>query len=246
MDLWDVLKMVVRRWYVTVPIAVLGVSVALAGVNVGAEYTVDGSMLLVTAPVENDGSTLGLPGEGVAAYEPAAVAAVVMNSDARRTQLAGAGLLPSYEFRTVDEQWVLVSVSGDSADQTAETAQTVTRLYSEELMQQQLRFDPSPAAITSAQTIEVGDVQAGSSARRRTQGILLFVTAMAVLVSAYLAEALANRRHGGPAARAVGDEANAEFIGPAALDAQVSSAPTPPLSNRELGSADDEMVRAAQ
>lgn len=188
MDLRTIVLILLRRWYVAVPIAVLALWFA-SGSGGSPSYTVESSFLLVTQPVDAE-DEIGNPIlETPSAVNSAAnVAVVIMHSETRRIEIAEAGYAPGYGFSVArNDPFVNLAVAHGDPELATETATVLSNLFVEEMAVQQLRFDADAGALVRAELLEISAPIADYSGVRTTQAtyaaagmLLAFLAAFAV------------------------------------------------------------------
>jgi len=192
MDLKTVFLVILRRWYVVVPLSVAAVIFA---VNSGGNptYNVDSSFLLVSpVDVNADEGTNPLIGSRSGLNSVANVAAVVMHSAPRREAVADAGLSDDYLFTVVNlEPFVTFRVVSDNPDIARESATVLAGLYVDELAEQQLRFGASARALVRTELLEISAPEADYSAVRTSQAIYAGAGLLAAFMAAFAIEGYA-------------------------------------------------------
>lgn len=200
MDFWELLKVLVRRWAIVVPILVLSVIAALSlGGRVQPTYEATGSVLLVAptfSPLasENVYIVTGLP-------TTAEAMTLAVNSSRVREEMAAAGNSPSYvvvaQRRT---PIVTIDAEGDTAKQAVNTVNGMVKILARELeRRQESSGAPKLARISVANlTPEVASSPVYDGARRLKVVILGAGTALAVLLALALEALAVLRRRGVP------------------------------------------------
>lgn len=169
MDLWDVGRIVIKRWYVSVPVlvAALAMAVFMSG-RIDPEYSTEASILLVAlgegdvevAPVVPDDPDSTLPALGSAnpylnfpssLPTVAQATALAVSSDATRAEVAAAGFEPGYEVIVEARSPVLfVQVSSNDSDLAVATMDHVVGLIERDLEARQDAADvPEDERITA-------------------------------------------------------------------------------------------------
>lgn len=143
MDLWDIVKMLFRRWYVTVPLlALTAVAVFYSGQRVDPTYTASaGGVFLApvaTTPVEERTPNPWL--QAGISTTAAAVQGSVVNPTAKQT-FAAAGLSTDFSVQ-MDSRSVLFSVfaSAPTADDAKATLNQVVEAMRNDLRGKQQQY----------------------------------------------------------------------------------------------------------
>jgi hypothetical protein len=189
MDLKTIVLVVLRRWYVVVPLAMA--SLIFAAVSGGEPtYTVDSSFLLVSpvSATADDGTNPLLQSRS-GLNSVANVAAVVMHSTPRREAVAAAGLSDRYLFTVANlEPFVTFEVVADDPDVARESATVLAGLYVDELAEQQLRFGASAGALVRSELLEISAPDADYSAVRTKQALIAAVGLLFAFLVAFAIE----------------------------------------------------------
>lgn len=170
MDLWDLTKLLFRRWYVSVPLFLICmVGVAVASLVVKPDYSATGHLQMIpprnqssdtTPAVRNPWNDLG--------YEALANAAMIdVTNKATLDALVAQGLTDNVTVTLDRTPMFVIEAVGNSPKQATETVQRVQRLLSEAVVRRQQAFNvPSEHMIT---TIALDD---GSDVEMRTSKII--------------------------------------------------------------------------
>lgn len=248
MDIRTIVLILLRRWYVAVPIALLALYLAV-GSGGSPTHSVEGSFLLVTSPDDNDEEAISnflleIPG-GVNSV--ADVATVVMHTADRREAVADAGYSASYGFSVArDDPFVNFDVTDADEEVAAESAEVLAQLFIEEMTEQQRRFGVDAAALVRAELLEISDPVADYSAVRTAQATLALVGLVFAFMAAFAVEGVvyffSDRRREfeeydkyetDAAKYGVGGETAAEF------------SPTPPVVTDDEAERPDEEVETS-
>lgn len=242
MDIRTIVLILLRRWYVAVPIALLTLYVA-AGSGGSPTYSVEGSFLLVVAPDsstdEADSNPIIDTPSGVNSV--ANVAVVVMHTAERRADVADNGYSPSYGFSVArNDPFVTFEVSHDDEAVAVESAAVLGRLFTEEMTVQQQRFGVDAGALADAELLQISEPVADYSAVRTAQATVVAAGFLLAFIAAFAVEGVfyffSDRRrefhefdkYESDAARyGVGGESAAEFR-PSAGAARIENPPEQP------------------
>ena len=192
MDLKTVFLIILRRWYVVVPLSVVAVLFAVSSGG-NPTYNVDSSFLLVSPVAANaDEGSNPLIESRSGLNSVANVAAVVMHSAPRREAVAEAGLSDDYLFTVVNlEPFVTFRVVSEDPDIARESATVLAGLYVDELAEQQLRFGASAGALVRTELLEISAPEADYSSVRTTQAMYAGVGLLAAFMTAFAIEGYA-------------------------------------------------------
>ncbi len=225
MDLWDLLRVVARRWYVSFPLLIIAAVVALQmSTRVDAEYSAQTSLILV-GPTSTGSEAGGADSAFVNPYlsfssslaTTAQLLQLSMSSGAPRRSVAELGLASNYDITLLSRSPILnVSVETGDPVVAVETLDEVARLIEAELDERQDAIDaPADKRITVLRISE-GDVpvaQLGSQNRVRL--IFAGVGIAAAVAAAFLFEGAAtvlNRRRAASSAAEGAEAAKQEPV----------------------------------
>ena len=173
MDFWDLSKVLVRRWWVALPM--LGLTVALMGLTyttVKPNYTTTAYVVLVppVATVDKQGELTqvqrnGWLGQGLLALTNAASTAVLDPSVPE--QMKAAGFSGSFTTQiTVTSPIITFTVTGNSADQATASATELARRYADSVKALQDHVAPSDQITASRLGSSVGAVESTGNVKR--------------------------------------------------------------------------------
>ncbi len=189
MDLTTLLMIIRRRWYVAAPLFALGV---LGGALVGGSptYTVEANFLLVAPVVSSDGTVSNALLENSSGVNAvASVAVVVLESEASRRDVDAAGFSAEYDFRIArNEPFVTLVVDADDGDLAVGSTLALSRLFIEEIADQQLRFGVASGSLVRAELLDVDEPEADYSGVRLRQAVALVAGLVAAVVAAVALE----------------------------------------------------------
>jgi len=148
MDVWEIAKILIRRWYVMIPILILGAVVAISSSNgIHPEYKAD-AVLLVLPPTEYEPGATDAGGvvnlNPYTALGPKTVAQAIvfqMNGDATHLDLDSRGLTSEYVVQASQrDPLISIAVTGDDQTLVAETMGAVITATEDELVRMQQPF----------------------------------------------------------------------------------------------------------
>jgi hypothetical protein len=191
-DLKTVVLIVIRRWYVVIPLSLAALVFAL-GAGGSPSYHVDSAFLLVSpvAPDADEGTNPLLQSRS-GVNSVANVAAVIMHTGERRAAVADAGLSSDYLFTVANlEPFVTLRVVSDDPEIAQQSALKLAELYVDELKVQQLEFGASAGALVSTQVLEISAPTADYSSVRTTQALYLVGGLLVAFMAAFALEGAA-------------------------------------------------------
>lgn len=192
MNTKTILLVLLRRWYVVIPIVVGGL--VLASVSGGSPtQSVETRFLLVTAPTVSgtteDANTNPILTTPSAVRSVANVVTVTMHTDSRRAEVFEAGYSPSYDFGVArNDPFVGLTVVDDTPEGAIESSIVLTQLFVEEMTTQQIRFGADPGALVQAELLEISAPIADYSGVRTTQAMIAFATVVVAAILAFAVE----------------------------------------------------------
>lgn len=146
MDFWEVLKVLGRRWVVTVPLVVLAVTAALLiPPRIAPSYTASASVVVITPIVEDIATN---PFLVLGAVTMASSLSISADSAGSVAQVTAAGGSPSF---TVDQQnarspILVVTAEADTPELAADTTRLALDQMQTQLSEQQDRAGAAPDA----------------------------------------------------------------------------------------------------
>lgn len=227
MDLWDLLRVVVRRWYVSFPLLIIAAAVALQmSTRVDAEYSAQSSLILV-GPTSTGSEAGAADSAFVNPYlsfssslaTTAQLLQLSMSSGAARRSVAELGLASNYEVTLVSRSPILkVSVETGDPVVAVETLDEVARLIEDELDERQDAIDaPANKRITVSRLSEGEVPVAQLGSQNRVRIIFAGVGIAAAVAAAFLFEGAATVLNRRGAARSAAEGAEAAKQEPAAV-----------------------------
>ncbi len=192
MDLWDLTKLLIRRWYFSAPLLVVTlIAVVFASQSVKPDYSATGQLQMIppvglpasdrTTPPGPHNPWLDL---GFNAWGQAVVLRI-NNDEALRDQLEGEGLSDTYtvslEYATT---YFTVEALGTTPAQATQTVQRVMGVIKDEVGSQQSQFGALPRDQVTTLELNRGDnVEAVTSKVKR---VVVVAGALALLLTAGL------------------------------------------------------------
>ena len=194
MDLWDLTRLLFRRWYIALPILLASVlTTSLVGQSVKPDYRATGNVVMIPAPgppatqtatpepgeksrPNNPWADLGLEALGNAAMLK------VLEKDTLQS-LAKAGLSEGITIQMAPRAPILyVEAVGTSPAQATATVREVIRLLVTKVAEQQRRFGVLPQdTITTLVLTDGADVETVTSKVKR---VLIAIAGLGLLITA--------------------------------------------------------------
>jgi len=185
MQIRYLLASTIRRWYVALPVALVGV--LLAGLSsTSAAYTVEGELLLLSPPaIDNDIERNPALASTTAVNTAAVVAALTVMSDDTRDELAAAGFSDAYSFIVLDDEpYTVFELTGMAETQAIDSGHAVARIFVEEMVRKQLEFGADSDALGFAELVRMSPPTRDGSAELMNRAlIVLLALALAVVAS---------------------------------------------------------------
>ncbi len=199
-DIWELGRIALRRWYIVVPTFLLAMVAAMAlRANAKTDYSADASILLVAPrgfdqqtdadPVSPDNPYLSFPS---ALSTMADATQLSVSGDDARTEVAAEGLAASYQVYAENRQPLLtVQVTSNNAGITIDTLQMVIAMIQSDLNDRQ-----ADSGVTTENRIateilaEATSPRPNNSARTRTALSVLAVGVLVALVAAVVVDSM--------------------------------------------------------
>ncbi|MFY1687612.1 hypothetical protein [Plantactinospora sp. WMMB782] len=202
MDLLDLLKLMFRRWYVSVPIVVVTLGAALAfGLAIQPEYKTEVAILLVppttsAAPEPDAAPRPGNPWLRIGENAMAQAVQISTSAHDARTRIAAAGGDPDYEVGLVTRSSILtIAVTASSEESARKTVEAVTQLVHDEVAGQQAPYRPNPGEQITTEVLDPGlNILPSRSNVLRAQVVILAIGILLAAVAAVVHDAVARRR----------------------------------------------------
>lgn len=194
MDVWEAARIILRRWFVVLPILVLtGVLAGALGDRSQPEYSASSTVVML-APFRTNGET------GTAMSNPylnfnssLTTTAIILRASLDRSEIreliATEGLAPNYNVIPQDRSPLVdVTVRTDSAEKATATVNRVVQLLQDDLRARQLNLrTPRDQTITTQVLSPATAATLFNSGRARTRylviGLGLFVAALAAFAA---------------------------------------------------------------
>jgi hypothetical protein len=203
MDLSSTLRVLAKRWYLTIPVVALSLAVAYSYYNAKpADYKADSSMLIL-APAVGSNPYREIGGSQTAAAE---VLTTSLNSQAFAERLKADGAAGQYSVALVggDAPIIKVEATAPTAAEAVNTAKKVVSVSIERLRSLQVDAGSPTAELMTLSVIDaVGTAEADHGSAIKAAGALLVVLLALSLASVYGFEALARSRRSRRASRAL-------------------------------------------
>lgn len=192
MDLLDLLKLMVRRWYVTAPVLLGALAAALVvGGAMPPEYKTTSAVLMVpptVAPVpggDRDRAP-GNPWLRVGEAPMAQAVQIALSSHEFRQKVAAQGGDPSYEMKVLNRSAILtVDVTTDSEAKSLATVTAVNQLIRDEVEARQAGYPGRPGEQITTEVLDSGlNITNSRSSILRVQ---IVTVALGFLIAAVLA-----------------------------------------------------------
>lgn len=209
MDLWSLMRVVTRRWYVAAPMVLVTFTVAFAATtSIPPEYEVDGALLLVgpsTVEVDDGIGEPQLQEQNPLLGFPSSLGTVartmdlLLGSQETRSEFAAMGLEPGYVIGSDDRspilQFLVTSADRDVAVATMD--ELMNRVRSELLRSQDELDAPAGQRIAVQEISPDNEPSPGYSNKRRSQILLLAVGLLATMFTSVAVDAVLRRRSRG-------------------------------------------------
>jgi capsular polysaccharide biosynthesis protein len=218
-DLWDLAKLMGRRWYLMAPMLLLTIGLtAWSMVTLKPDYTSTGTIILVPpadrTPLTN--SELASTNTWVELGEDvmAQAIAISVRTKATREEIANDGFDPGYEVEAeARSNLITITVTSSTPEMAQSTVQRVEKQIATEVQQKQAVFKPKPGRSISTQVLDAGDtIEVVSSKVKRAAVVIigagLLLTAAVTIVGDVILRRRARTRseRKAAAARAVAGE----------------------------------------
>ncbi len=197
MDLWTALFTVFRRWYVSLPIAVLGVvATIMIGGRIEQQYEAKASVVLVPAPNKLLNGIIQ-PAENI--YDPRGAASAVfrrVSSPDLQREFEAEGLSKDFTV-TLDQMTAIIdfAVTGNGADETLETAERLVSETRTNLARIQAAASVEPDATISLQVINISaEAEPVKGNKPRVMATIFVLGMVAAISAAFIVESFGNRR----------------------------------------------------
>jgi hypothetical protein len=205
MDLLDLLKMMVRRWYVAVPVVVVTLGIALfVGSQIRPEYKASSAVLLIP-PTTRQTQPVGPPSASPRPGNPwvqvgedamAQALKISVSTKEARDRVSKAGGDPAYEVGLVTRSSILTfDVTTTSEDRARATMKAVIDLVRTEVANRQAQYKPKPGEDITAQVLDPGDnVQPSRSNVLRAEIVIVGIGILLAAAATVMFDAVQRRR----------------------------------------------------
>ncbi|GIF71225.1 hypothetical protein [Asanoa siamensis] len=203
MDLLDLLKLVVRRWYVAVPVVILTLAAAVAlGSSIQPEYKTTATVILVppttsvSTPANGATPAPGNPWLRIGETQMAQAVQIAASSGEARQKVVAAGGDSAYEITLVTRSSIMsVEISSETSAKALATVEAVTKLISDEVKARQAEYKPKAGEEISTQVLDPGlNVTPSRSNVLRAQIVVLAVGLLLMAAAVVAYDAIARRR----------------------------------------------------
>ena len=221
MDLWDLAKLMGRRWYLMAPMIVLTlVATSWALLTIKPDYTSTGQIMLIPpadrtplTPAELQSTNTWVEvGEDIMAK----ALSISLNTTQTHKEIEAEGFSSAFEVTAEDRSSILtVTVTATTAAAAQATVQRLEKQITTDVEAMQARYRPKPGRAISTQVLDAGDtIEVVSSKIKRAAvvivGVGLLLTAAVSIVGDNIlrrrARAAALRRQRGGALDPPGDD----------------------------------------
>ncbi|GAA2598748.1 hypothetical protein GCM10010399_31710 [Dactylosporangium fulvum] len=205
MDLWDLAKLMGRRWYLMAPMILLTLAATTwALVTIKPDYTSTGTIMLIP-PANRTPLTqaeLASTNTWVEVGEDimATAVAISLNTSATKKEIAAGGFSSNFEVVAEDRSSILTVTATASTPEAAKaTVQRLEKQVAQEVEDKQARYKPQPGRAITTQVLDPGDtIEVVSSKVKRAAvviiGVGLLLTAAVTIVGDNLLRRRASTR----------------------------------------------------
>ncbi|MEV6525255.1 hypothetical protein AB0M43_25205 [Longispora sp. NPDC051575] len=207
MDLWDIGRLLLRRWFVFVPLLLITAVATLQTSNyVKPEFTATGSLLLVppngkAAPVPaGKQAPPGNPWAELGPVQMAQAVTIILESQKMRQAAAAEGVEPGYTLKIVTRSAIIeAAVTSKSTAKAQATVQWVLKTITNEINDKQKAFAEQPTLKINTETLDgAGTVVPVTTGVRRAQigiaGVGFLLTIVATIIVDALITMIRRRR----------------------------------------------------
>lgn len=201
MDVWQVLSVVTRRWWVVLPLlalTVVGTQAARSGLS--PEYQTEASVVFVRG--SGDVVTNPLQDTTLAA----AAMKIVLDSSDARARLSMDGPATAYEVMAAPRSSILsVRVRGRTTQEALRAGEEVLAVLDEQLDAHQAEIAVPERNRTVAQLLDAPDsaLPSADGAKKTVVGLLTLGGAVSLAITVLIDDLLLHRRRGGRPSRAL-------------------------------------------
>ncbi|GAB3871451.1 hypothetical protein ACFPIJ_41340 [Dactylosporangium cerinum] len=193
MDLWDLAKLMGRRWYLMAPMIILTLAAtSWALLTIKPDYTSTGQIMLIP-PADRTPLTpaeLQLTNTWVEVGEDimAKALSISLNTNQTHKEIEGEGFSSTFEVAAEDRSSILtVTATATTAAAAQATVQRLQKQITREVEEMQARYKPKAGRAISTQVLDAGDtIEVVSSKVKRAAvviiGVGLLLTAAVTIV----------------------------------------------------------------
>ncbi|GAA3258047.1 hypothetical protein ACFO1B_12275 [Dactylosporangium siamense] len=193
MDLWDLAKLMGRRWYLMAPMIILTLAAtSWALLTIKPDYTSTGQIMLIPpadrtplTPAELQSTNTWVEvGEDIMAK----ALSISLNTNQTHKEIEGEGFSSSFEVAAEDRSSILtVTATATTAAAAQATVQRLQKQITREVDEMQARYKPKAGRAISTQVLDAGDtIEVVSSKVKRAAvviiGVGLLLTAAVTIV----------------------------------------------------------------
>ena len=193
MDLWDLAKLMGRRWYLMAPMIILTLAAtSWALLTIKPDYTSTGQIMLIPpadrtplTPAELQSTNTWVEvGEDIMAK----ALSISLNTNQTHKEIEGEGFSSAFEVAAEDRSSILtVTATATTPEAAQATVQRLEKQITREVEEMQARYKPKAGRAISTQVLDAGDtIEVVSSKVKRAAvviiGVGLLLTAAVTIV----------------------------------------------------------------
>ena len=193
MDLWDLAKLMGRRWYLVAPMIILTLAATTwALLTIKPDYTSTGQIMLIPpadrtplTPAELQSTNTWVEvGEDIMAK----ALSISLNTNQTHKEIEGEGFSTNFEVAAEDRSSILtVTATATTPEAAQATVQRLEKQITREVEEMQARYKPKAGRAISTQVLDAGDtIEVVSSKVKRAAvviiGVGLLLTAAVTIV----------------------------------------------------------------
>ncbi|MEV0135475.1 hypothetical protein AB0H83_44375 [Dactylosporangium sp. NPDC050688] len=193
MDLWDLAKLMGRRWYLMAPMIILTLAAtSWALLTIKPDYTSTGQIMLIPpadrtplTPAELQSTNTWVEvGEDIMAK----ALSISLNTNQTHKEIEGEGFSTNFEVAAEDRSSILtVTATATTPEAAQATVQRLEKQITREVEEMQARYKPKAGRAISTQVLDAGDtIEVVSSKVKRAAvviiGVGLLLTAAVTIV----------------------------------------------------------------
>jgi capsular polysaccharide biosynthesis protein len=192
-DLWDLAKLMGRRWYLMAPMVILTIAAtSWALITIKPDYTSTGQIMLIPpadrtplTPAELQSTNTWVEvGEDIMAK----ALSISLNTNQTHKEIAGEGFSTAFEVSAEDRSSILTVTATAATPEAAQaTVQRLEQQITREVEEMQARYKPKAGRSITTQVLDAGDtIEVVSSKVKRAAvviiGVGLLLTAAVTIV----------------------------------------------------------------